>query len=342
MSNNTSSIIYPLESPEANLRFVVYLASLILGTFGGCAVLAAIMSKQGNKTDNDIFLTNLAISDILTIWVYVGVHFYLLSGHLKGKNFCRYFWPLMSVPLCASIFTITSMAVIRCRSILFMWTQMITQKTAKIWVLVLWVAAFTVLLPALVVSESAGRYCLLNWSTITQRRAYTFFLFAVQYLFPLAIVLCCYIGIGLSLKKYEGQVQRENIEHENKDIIKAIATIVIAFAILLMPLQVGMMMWEFGTMEAKRLVLKFMNYADILCIFHSCLNPYIYGIVPREFRNRYSTWMRVVANKIINKCCRPSRHKLREQQTMDGNNVYLGIKDETTRENFLSLSLRKL
>ncbi|XP_031566655.1 type-1 angiotensin II receptor A-like [Actinia tenebrosa] len=329
MNNNTSSsIIYPLESPEANVRFVVYLGSLILGTFGGCTVLAAIITKQGNKTDNDIFLTNLAISDMLTIWVYVGVHFYLLSGHLYGKYFCLYFWPLMSVPLCASIFTITSMAVIRCRSILFMWTQMITQKTAKIWVLGLWIAAFIVLIPALAVSKSAGRFCHLDWSTISQRRAYVFFIFTVEYLFPLVIVLCCYVGIGMSLKKLEGQVQRENIQRENKDIIKAIAAIVIVFAIFLMPLQVGMMMWEFGNTKAKKLVLTFMNYADILCIFHSCLNPFIYGIVPREFRNRYSKWITVVINKIINNCCRLSRYKFREQRNMGGNNVYLGTTDD--------------
>lgn len=180
------------------------------------------------------------------------------------------------------------MAVVRYRRIVRVWSHKIRSSIIIVWVIGLWVASITVFIPAIIVSRySNKRYCYLAWPKVIQRNIYVFSLFAFQYLIPLVIILVAYIGIAFNLKHYEGQVERDNVRQENRAIIKALAIIAIIFALFLMPLQIGLVMFEFGDISIKKFVLTFMNYSDILCILHSCINPFVYGIVPREY---YTKW----------------------------------------------------
>ncbi|KXJ28765.1 neuropeptide F receptor [Exaiptasia diaphana] len=296
MSNNTTKII-PLESIDGKVRLTIYITCLILGTIGCCIVLIALFTKKGCKwTDHRILLANLAVTDMTTIWAYVSVHFTLLSGNLY-PSFCN-FYPMLSVPLTTSIFTITSMAVIRYRRIVRMWSSNIKVITMIIWVICLWVASFLLLSPAMVVVRPTGRYCILAWTHPFQRKTYVFALFAFQYLIPLIIISAAYIGIGHNLKHYEGQVERENVKKENRDIIITLAIISVIFALFLMPLQIGSVMFEFGGISIRKFVYMFMNYSDIFALVHCCINPFVYGIVPREFRERYWDWTSKVLRTI--------------------------------------------
>ncbi|XP_032234784.2 galanin receptor type 1 [Nematostella vectensis] len=288
MNNSTDANI--IVTNEQTFRSALYIIFLVWGTTGGFIVISALYAKRSRKSDNDIFLINLTCSDVLTIWFYVGVQFYIMSSRTKGIFFCRYIWPFMSVPLSVSIFTTSSMAVVRSRSVVYAWKQSLSRKSAVCWVLVLWITAIVVIIPAATVSKSALVYCKLHWSNPRHRKVYTGFLFAVQYAIPLIIVTCAYVAIGINLRKYERNVVRRNVRKENFEIIKALAIVVILFGILMLPLQVGWMLWEFGSPTWRRALLHAMNYADVICILHSCLNPCIYGILPKQFRLQYRKW----------------------------------------------------
>lgn len=190
------------------------------------------------------------------------------------------------------------MAVVRHRRIVHIWNHKMKLINIILWVIGLWVTSIIVLIPAVIVAKSADRYCFLAWPKVYQRKTYTFSLFAIEYFIPLLIIIVAYVGIAFNLKRYEGRVERENIRKENRDIIKTLAIIATIFALFLMPLQIGAVMFEFGDISLKKFVLKFMNYSDIFCIAHSCVNPFVYGIVPKEFRKRYSKWSSVFARSL--------------------------------------------
>ncbi|EDO40106.1 predicted protein [Nematostella vectensis] len=285
-----------MESNEEGkiFKIVFYIFLFIFGTIGNLLVMVVIKSRK-KRSVNDFFIFNLAISDLT--FVLVSLPFYTYELFLRFDKFgfyCKVVWPMMSVTLCVSIFTLTFMSVERCRAIVFPLKPRIKRTSVLIGLSTVWVASLVCILPLSIVTSAEGELCMERWPSEGHRKAYTIALFAIQYAIPLLIIAMAYITIAIKLVRTEvpdrtsvnnrGQIVKRQSRKENFHIIRTVAVIVSLFLVCMLPNQIAWLLYDFEGEEQAKL---FWSFAEALIFLHSCVNPVIYGSLTRQFREGY-------------------------------------------------------
>ena len=310
---------------ERNVKLGFYVVTIVLGLLGNVLVLMVVLAKRTRlKSVNDIFIMNLAISDLVLIFI-LPVDIYTMF-HAEPVNvfFCNIYKPFATVSFFVSIFTLTSMAIHRCHVILNPFVPDIRPRTAVLWIAVIWIFSFVLLSPMMIFTK-LGVACEERWPGDQYRRAYTVALFVFQYLLPLLIIAVAYIKIGLDLNKSrplcfkwlgkaprqaredKGSLEYKARKRENAQVIKTLAIIVLLFAICLLPIQVAWLLMDFGGPSGKKAAAIIFKFSLILAVFHSCLNPLVYGTITKRFRKGYFEYLSYFC-----RCCKllPARQTL--------------------------------
>ena len=299
-----------LDTPEGKAQLCIYVLTFLLGSVGNILVLLVVRSKK-NRTVNDLFIVNLAISDLLMIGFLPIYTAKILVKFRHTTAFCKSISPLATMTFFVSIFTLTSMAIHRCNVITNPFKPEMQKWKIMTWLVSLWAASFLAVLPLVLVAqgEIPGTYdCSENWLSLKARKAYTACLFVLQYSLPLAIITAAYIRIAVDLLKSSterygpGRSLNNNgrdrnaflrlARKEDIQVLKTVAVIVLVFAICLLPVQLSWMMLDFGGEKERSIALEvFFKFDFLLSILHSCLNPLVYGTLTRRFRRGYIKYL---------------------------------------------------
>ena len=299
-----------LDTPEDKAQLCVYVLTFLLGSIGNVLVLLVIRSKK-NRTVNDLFIVNLAISDLLMIGFLPIYTAKILVTFRLTTAFCKSISPLATMTFFVSVFTLTSMAIHRCYVITNPFKPEMQKWKIMVWLVGLWVASFLAVLPLVLVAQEGlpGTYeCPEKWPSFKARKAYTACLFVLQYSLPLAIITAAYIRIAVDLLKSSterygpGRSLNSNrrdrnaflrpARKEDVQVLKTVAVIVLVFAICLLPVQLSWMMLDFGGERERRIALEvFSKFGVPLSILHSCINPLVYGTLTRRFRRGYIRYL---------------------------------------------------
>ena len=276
------------------VELVVEVAIFVIGLAGNVSVLIIVHEKNARKTIHGIFVTCLAVADLVLLCFDSPVSI-LERFDITSKTFnCRVHLILVTTGYNAGLFTITSMAMHRCHIVTHPWRPNLKRKGAIIWVLLIWLAAFVLVIPIIVVSKPTENGCEEVWPTLGHSQAYTVSLMTIQYLMPLLITAICYIRIWLFLKSRPvlpnnsglttaREAPGEENTRESIVILKTVAVIVLLFLVLLLPTQVAWMLLDFRNISYKELWFA----SDILTRLHSCLNPIVYGVMNKQYRRSY-------------------------------------------------------
>ena len=295
--NHTETETTSLNEAERNFKIVFYCCLFIFGSLGNILVVVVVKGKR-KRTINDYFILNLAISDLTFLWFSLPFYSYeLFQTFKKNLFYCKFIWPMMSVTLSVSIFTLTSMAIERCRGITNPLRPRIKLKATSIWILVIWSCAFVTIFPLMIVARSEDVSCVEDWPKIYFRQTYTAVLFGLQYVIPLLIIATTYLRIAVCLTRSRvpmrtsinsrGQVVRHKTRAENVQIIQTLAVIVILFMACMLPNQIAWILFDFGDNSHKELSHAFWTCAEALIFLHACVNPIVYGTLTRQFRHGY-------------------------------------------------------
>lgn len=298
-----------LNTPQGKAQLCVYLLTFLLGSVGNILVLLVVRGKK-HRTVNDLFIVNLAISDLLMIG-FLPVYFVkmFITFH-HSTAFCKTISPLATMTFFVSVFTLTSMAIHRCYVITNPFKPEMRKWKIVVWLIGLWVASFLAVLPLVIVAVGGfGTECDENWHSDTRRKVYTACLFVLQYSLPLTIITGAYIRIAVDLLKSsterfgpgkslnnnhrrEGNLLLRHVRNEDVQVLKTVAVIVLVFAICLLPVQLAWMLNDFGGEREKHIAQEvFFKFDVLLSILHSCLNPLVYGTLTRRFRRGYIKYL---------------------------------------------------
>ncbi|KAJ7339604.1 hypothetical protein OS493_006008 [Desmophyllum pertusum] len=140
------------------------------------------------------------MSDLTLMLLSLPVNAFLLGGIDFPMIFCKLIGPLMTATFNISIFTLTFMAVYRCRVIVNSLKPEMRHRYVIMWIIVIWIAGFLLLLPLIIVAETGSGGCKENWEP-DQSRVYTVVLFTLQYVLPLTTIAGAYIMIGIEIRK---------------------------------------------------------------------------------------------------------------------------------------------
>ena len=308
-----------------------FIIAFILGSTGNTLVLVVVIGKRARRTVNDIFIMNLAVSDLLFICFLPLFIYENLAKQKVEKNvgLCKFITPTITTTYLLSIFTLTSMSVHRCQVIINPFKQELSQKQTAVWIAIIWLLSFLVILPLIIVNDidlKNSALCSELWPSDQYRKSYTVALFVIQYVIPLFVIAISYIRIGLDLSRSsskdklpKSQICRAR-RKENMQVIKTLATIVTLFALFMLPGQIAWLILDFGEAKHEQFAEAMKTYTLPVTIFHSCLNPLVYGTVTRQFRRDYMRYLAhllcccpEIKNEIIRHCASPQNTDASQQ-----------------------------
>lgn len=317
--NVNGSTLSPAGEQFRVIKIVLYSLFLFIGTIGNTLVIAVLREKK-RRTVNDYFIFNLAASDLIFIMLTHPIFLYEQFKTIPRNMFyCKGIWPLMSISLFVSIFTMTCMALERCRAVTHPFRKRTNSRNILFLLVCVWFGSILSILPLILVAEpSSGVLCNENWPNSNYRKSYTAVLFVLQYAVPLLIILVAYIRIGLHITSsrvprtsvnHKGQLVRSQSRNENIQIIKSLAAIVFLFAVCMIPNQIAWMVMDFGKEEEKHLSEIFWEFSEVMIFLHSSLNPVVYGTLTHQFRRGYIKYIKLAL------CC--YRPKVHESNNLD-------------------------
>ena len=272
---------------EENVKLGFYIASLIIAFGGNSLVIVVIASKKHKISIPKLFIMNLGISDLSFIIVNIPLNIYSYFRVIyQSSYYCRLLIPLLTIFYFLSIFTITSMAVHRCRLITNPYKPKMKKRSAYIWIALIYFSSFIIVLPLSIVGKAERGFCFEDWPSTNYRKAYTLALSILQFLLPSFVIIVAYAKIGIYLWRsaVPGSLFALKRRKENIQCIKTLAMIVILFVICLLPGQIAWLLLDFGGQQGLGIAKVIFKFSDILDCLHACVNPIVYGLSNKHFR----------------------------------------------------------
>nr|XP_006813074.1 PREDICTED: neuropeptide Y receptor-like [Saccoglossus kowalevskii] len=197
---------------------ILYACTSALAVIGNLVVCYIVLGNRRMRTVTNYFIVNLAISDFLMAVICVNLTFYYsINFHWPfGYVMCALVQYIQMVSVSISIFTLVAISLDRYVAIIHPLRPRMTKKQAFIVIIIIWVLAGGISLPAAINSEIDTSYnstdiiCKETWQTEKQRSIYTITLMILQYFLPLVILSITYSIIGYAIwgRKPPGERER--------------------------------------------------------------------------------------------------------------------------------------
>ena len=241
---------------------VTITSAVFIIAFIGNAFVIAVVKRKTKRPINDLFIVNLSLSDIL----FVGVCLinYIFLALKPGLFYCTAIRPLPTIAFCASIFTMTSMAVIRCRIMCYPHKPKVRKQRVYCWIVTIWLLSLIINLPTLLVAmvTSQGK-CQGKWPSVRYKDAYIIGFLLLKVILPLIIIASAYVKIGLFLMKNKrpqtclnenrALKYRHITRKDNIKIIRVLGAVIIMFGLCSAPHQIAWMLYHFGNKKEKEI-----------------------------------------------------------------------------------------
>lgn len=284
---------------------IVYCSIFVIGMVGNSMVVAVIYYYMKLKTVANIFVLNLAISDLaFLITLPMWATFTATGYHWPFGGFlCKACAGLVTFNLYTSIFFLTALSIDRYLAIVHpvCSRRFRTVLYARITCVVIWLVAFVLTMPTVLtrdvhnIKNSNITVCGILHRDMEKSKRLKELLLAISlmksllgFLIPFIIIITCYclIGRALMVSKY---IQKSSRSRDD-EVLHMLAAAVLAFFLCWGPHQVFHLMQVFTqlTQVENCHILEIIDSAMpfTICIAYSssCINPIVYGFVGRNFR----------------------------------------------------------
>ncbi|XP_049268106.1 cholecystokinin receptor type A-like [Rhipicephalus sanguineus] len=196
-----------------------YAIILLLAVLGNGLVILTLAVNQRMRTVTNLFLLNLAVSDLLLgvfcmPFTLAGV---ILREFVFGQLMCKLIPYLQAVSVCVSDWTLVAVSVERyyaiCEPLRSRAWQ--TPRHAQRTVATVWTVSLLLMLPIALLSElrpirdSSKMKCREDWGDLLYERLFTLFLDVLLLVLPLLIMVATYARIAATLRSAMQQQQTE-------------------------------------------------------------------------------------------------------------------------------------
>ncbi|XP_078370128.1 QRFP-like peptide receptor [Oculina patagonica] len=278
---------------------------IIAGLIGNVMVIATIASRRSMWTPCNLFITNIAIADLLVAIILTPLRMAeLFIGWPLGEFLCRFFGPLQDVIVCISAVTHTVIALERHRGIVTPFKPKLSLRRAKITIAIIAIACYLVIgLPLALVlkqveSKKGVKYCRARWPVNTSRIIYEVYLVAVFIFVPLVTQTATYVKVIATIKKEDASAQtisrsgtveqRRNQIRKKAHLVKMLIILVVVFQVCFIPRGIFILVKEFTSASYKathNYSLTIINFVSIILFYlKHVLNPFILFAMSAEFK----------------------------------------------------------
>ncbi|XP_063431322.1 neuropeptide Y receptor type 2-like [Mytilus trossulus] len=307
--DNVSSSVQLMKTPVLLATYIVlYCVIFILGLIGNCLVVFVVMRKKEMRTVINIFITNLAVSDILLCLLavpFTPISYYLQSW-VFGEVFCRLVPMTLAICVYVSTLTSTIIAVIRYRAIVYPLKPPLQISHCLRIIFIIWLISISISVPLGVYSRltenrDGSIRCVERWPTDQSSRIFSITCLLFQYIVPCSIIMFSYTSVSLVLKtriqsnhlNQSKTKKQEEIDMKRKQRTnKMLVTMVTVFVCCWLPLNI--------TITVAEYISSFSNWhyytlcffsAHIVAMSSVVYNPFLYGCMSDNFKKEFMSLM---------------------------------------------------
>ncbi|NXY57872.1 CCR2 protein, partial [Callaeas wilsoni] len=287
----------------------LYSLVVIFGLTGNLLVVLILVKYKRLKSMTDIYLLNLAISDLLFVfslpfWAYYAVHDWIF-----GEALCRILSGVYLLGFYSGIFFIILLTLDRYLAIVHA-VLALKARTVTYGILasaVTWAVAVFASVPGVVFhktqKESSGYTCSAHYSsdsTINWKYSFILKMNILGLIVPMLIMIFSYSQI-LKALRYKNEKKQK--------VVRLIFVIMIFYFIFWTPFHISSFLHTFQNSlfipncELKAQLEKAIQVTETISMIHCCINPVIYVFVGQKFRAYLYTFFRKhVAPHLCKKC----------------------------------------
>lgn len=284
---------------------IVYGCHFVIGIVGNSMVVAVIYCYMKLKTVANIFVLNLAVSDLtFLITLPMWATFTATGYHWPFGGFlCKASAGLAIFNLYTSIFFLTALSIDRYLAIVHpvRSRRFRTVAYACITCVVIWLFAFVLSVPTALtrdvhnILDSNNTLCGILHPKMENAIRLNELLLAISlmksllgFLIPFVIIITCYCLIGRALLGAR-HIQKSSRSRDD-EVLRMLAAAVLAFFLCWAPHQVFHLMQVLTQLilvencAILEIIDTAMPFTICIAYFNSCVNPIVYGFVGRNFR----------------------------------------------------------
>ncbi|XP_017779806.1 PREDICTED: prolactin-releasing peptide receptor-like [Nicrophorus vespilloides] len=318
--NYTDSVEITKYTEVKTVFYLLYGMIFFLGLFGNILVCYVVYSNKAMQTVTNLFITNLALSDILLC--VLGIPFTsiytLYEEWLFGQVICHLVLYAQGTSVYVSTLTLTAIAVDRFFVILYPLRQRMRLKTCLGILLGIWLFSMSITIPYGICvnyfTENNVSFCEENWTHSYSATAFSLFTLTLQFAIPFIVIAYCYLRISRRLnqraksKPGSKSARREEADKEKKRRTNRMLIAMVAiFGICWFPLNVINLVNDFNKVEQHFHLFFLISYC--MAVSSTCYNPFLYAWLNENFRKEF---------KQVLPCAIPSnRYTNRDEHTLD-------------------------
>lgn len=298
---NKSSISVEGFNRLAIIQLMCFPIITAAGLIGNTLICFAVFKRRRLRI-TDVFILNLAATDLATCVISIPFDFVeiLMRQWPFGNVLCKTVYPLQTILMAVSVYTLLFMSWERHRSVMPPLKPKIKAKRALGIVFFLWVACISLVGPYIAILKVETRAdgkaeCSEKWPQAYHPKVFTLAVFIALYVLPLFVITANYIRISQKLwrdiqrmQKAIGEKKRnckkpltQARAQRNMRIVRIFIIAVIAFSLCMLPNHIMWIWKDFGTG---------VDYFDTIIVFcyilvysNSAINPFIFVFLHRRY-----------------------------------------------------------
>ncbi|XP_052773852.1 G-protein coupled receptor 83-like [Mya arenaria] len=327
-SRNASFHREELDEEESNVCgrvFLILAYSIIvaISLFGNTLVCHVVFKNKRMRTVTNIFIANLAVSDLLLTCINVPFNIArnLMENWPFGSAMCHMMNFSLMVSSYVSTFTLLGIALDRQQVLMYPLNPRISKPIGIVVITVIWMVAIGLSVPFGVYNKvqtvdfffKKVKRCTSDFPTPRDKwdKYLTITTFLLQFIIPLTVIGITYgrIARKLWVRTHVGAVtenQHVSQQKAKRKSIKMLMVVVVVFALCWMPLNLYQVIADFNPYY-------FSSTSFFIChwiaISSTCYNPFVYCWLNEAFREEVKSRF---------KCCFPKSKRVHPGVIIDG------------------------
>ncbi|XP_005095139.1 somatostatin receptor type 2-like [Aplysia californica] len=297
------------------VMIVCYILICILGLAGNGLVIYVVLMFAKMKTVTNMYILNLALSDILFIVILPMMATTTLMEHwIFGFAMCKIYFVLYSINLFGGAFNLCVMSADRylavCHPIRSLKYR--TPRIALFLCLCVWSLSFLVMLPIILYSrtEKHRRFpgkesCSIFWpkdQLIPPDKAFIWYSFILGFAIPVSLISVFYVLVILRLRHVGPAKKSKEKRKSHRRVTRLVLTVITIYVVCWLPYWCFQVHIVFNDVKitSDAMILVF-NGFTVLSFANSMLNPFLYAFLSDNFRKSFVKAFKCLSNVEMNK-----------------------------------------
>ncbi|KAM6161640.1 C-C chemokine receptor type 8 [Erethizon dorsatum] len=280
-----------LSTRDSKLLLVtIYCLLFVFGLLGNSLVILVLVACKKLRSITDIYLLNLALSDLLFVFSLPFQAYYQLDQWVFGTIMCKVVSGLYYIGFFSSMFFITLMSLDRYLAIVHA-VYAVKVRTARMGTclsLAVWLATVLATSPLLVFYQVASEDGFLKCYSFYNQEALKWKIFThfemniVGLLVPFTIFMFCYISILRQLRNCQNQ--------QKTRAMMLVLIVVVASLVFWVPFNVVLFLTSLHNLHIldgcgmSQWLSSATHITETISFTHCCMNPVIYAFVGEKFK----------------------------------------------------------